>query len=71
MKAYYASETALFLGARPCSDVLAAAFNEQPAFACAHTRLRHRTLSLGRSAACTVAACACRAALVGAGFYPL
>ena len=42
------SEAALSLGARACLDVLATASDEQPAFACAHTRTRHRVLSLGR-----------------------
>ena len=50
MEAHCASETALSLGARPCSDVPAAASNEQPAFACAHTRTRHRALSLWEEA---------------------
>ena len=48
MEAHCASESTLSLGARPCSDVPAVASNEQPAFACAHTRTRQRTLSLGR-----------------------
>ena len=48
MKGDCASETALSLGARPCSDVPAAASIELPAFACAHTLTRHRTLSFGR-----------------------
>ena len=48
MRAHCASETALSLGARPCSDALAMAPNEQPAFACAHTRTRQHELSLGR-----------------------
>ena len=45
MKAYCASETALSLGPRPCSDVAATASNKQLAFACAHTQTRHRVLS--------------------------
>ena len=47
-EAHCASETALSLAARPCSDVPAGASNEHPAFACAHTRTRHHALSLGR-----------------------
>ena len=46
-EAHCASDTALSLRARPCSDVPAAGSNEQPAFA-AHTRTRHRALSVGR-----------------------
>ena len=41
-------DTSLSLCARPRSDVPAAASNEQPAFACAHTQARHRAHSLGR-----------------------
>ena len=48
MKAHCTSDTALSVGARPCSNVPAAASNEQPAFACAHTTTRRRTISLGR-----------------------
>ena len=48
MEAHCASETALSLGARPCSDVPAAPSNKQPAFACARTQTRLRLLSLGR-----------------------
>jgi len=48
MEAHCASETALSLGARPCSYMLDTAFNEQAAFACTHTRARHSMLSLGR-----------------------
>ena len=47
------------LGARPCSNVPAAASNEQPAFACAHTQTRHRALSLGRRR--SIRACGARA----------
>ena len=36
-----ASERPLPFGARPCSDMPAAASSEQPACACAHTRSRH------------------------------
>ena len=45
MKPHCASETALSLGQRPCSGVAAVASNKQQAFACAHTRTRHRVLS--------------------------
>ena len=45
---YCASEVALYLGARPCSEVPVADSNEQPAFACSHTRTRQHALSLGR-----------------------
>ena len=48
LEAHCAIETALFLGARTCSDVPAAASDDQPAFACAHTRTRYRALSHGR-----------------------
>ena len=48
MEAHRASETALSLGAWPCSDVTVAASNQQTAFACVHSRTRHRTLALGR-----------------------
>ena len=48
MKAYCASGTAMSFCTRPCSDLPATASNEQPAFACAHARTRHRELSLGR-----------------------
>ena len=48
MEAHRTSETALSLGARPCSDVPAVVSNEQPAYACAHTQTRHHALSLGR-----------------------
>ena len=62
----------LSLGARPCSDVPAAASNEQPACACAHTRSRHCARSLsGGGAARALAARARRAALVGVGPYPM
>ena len=47
-EASYSSETSLSFGARPCSDVPAAASNEQPALACAHTPTHLRTYSLGR-----------------------
>ena len=63
-KAHCASETALSVGARPCSDMPAAASNEQTAFACAHTRSRHRTPPSGGGAARALATCARRAALV-------
>ena len=46
IEANYSSETALSLGARPCSDVPAAASNKQQAFARAHMRTRHCALSL-------------------------
>ena len=47
-KARCTSEAALSHGARSYSDVPAAASSEQPAFACAHTQMRHCVLSLGR-----------------------
>ena len=47
-EAHCAVESALSLGARSCTDVPAVASDEQPAFACAHTRTRHGALSLGR-----------------------
>ena len=48
MKTHCASETALLFHARPCSDKLASASNEQLACACAHKPTRHRALSLWR-----------------------
>ena len=48
LEAHCPIETALSLGARPCSDVPVAASNEEPAFECAHTRTRQHALSLGR-----------------------
>ena len=63
MKAHCANGTALSLGARPCSDMPAAASNEQMEFACAHTRSRHRTPPLMRSRSTrALATCARRAA---------
>ena len=68
MEAHCASETALSLGARPCSDVPSTASNEQPAFACAHTRTRHWACSLsGGGAARALAARARSTALVIVG----
>ena len=58
------------LVARPCSDVPAAASNEQPAFACAPAaRTRHPVLSLGRcdAARTLLAVRARRTVLVGVG----
>ena len=57
--AHCVSETALSLGARPCSDAPAAASNGEPAFACAHTRTRHRAPFLGRRR--RICACGARA----------
>ena len=54
LKAYCAIETALCVHARPRSDVLDAASNEQPVCACAHTSTRHRALSLIRGGAARV-----------------
>ena len=72
MEAHCASETALSLGARPCSDVPIVAFNRQQAFVCALTRTRYRVFFLsGGGAARALAACACRAALVGVGPCPI
>ena len=51
MEAHCVNETALFFGARPCSDVPAAAFNEQPEFACAPESTPLRELSLSREEA--------------------
>ena len=48
MTTHCVSRTALSLVARSCSDVPAAASNEQSAFACAHTQVRHRVCSLSR-----------------------
>ena len=62
MEAHCASGTALSLGERLCSDMSAAASNEKSEFACAHTRSRHRTLSLRRmrsTRACEVRAPRC------------
>ena len=73
-KDYCASETALSLGARPRSDMPAAASNGQLTFACAQEKKRHcaRALSLsGGSAARSLAACARHVALVGAGPCPM
>ena len=66
-KARCTSEAALSHGARSYSDVPAAASSEQPAFACAHTQMRHCVLSLGRRR--STCACGVRAlrALVGVG----
>ena len=50
-EASYSSETSLSFGARPCSDVPAAASNEQPALACAHTPTHLRTYSLSEEGA--------------------
>ena len=72
MEAHCASETALSLGARPCSDVPAAASNEQLTCACAQEKAPLRALSLsGGGAARALAACARRAALVGVGPCPM
>ena len=71
-EAHCTSETALSLGARPCSNVLAAASNEEPAVAWEHTRTRHRVLSLGRrrtKRACGVSAT--RAVLVAVDSCPM
>ena len=65
MEAHYASETALFLGARPRSDVPTVEANKQPAFACARRRTCYHALSLGGGAARGLAALARGAALVG------
>ena len=71
-KAPCASETALILGARPRSDMPAAASNEQPAFAREHMRTRHCVLSLSEGgAARALAVCARRAALVGVVLCPV
>ena len=50
MEAQGASETALSLGARACSDMPAAASTEQLTYACSQHKKRHcaRALSLGR-----------------------
>ena len=74
LKAHCANETPLSLGARPCSDMPAAASSEQLTCACAQVKKRHcaRSLSLsGRSAARALAARARPAALVGVGPYPM
>ena len=66
MEVNYSSEATLSLGARPYSDVPAAASNEQPAFACAHTPPHHLTHSLGRRrttracSACTLLCAGCK-----------
>ena len=67
-KVHCTSKEPLPFGARRCFDVPAAASNEQPACACAHTRSRHcaRCLS-GGGAARALAARARRAALVVVG----
>ena len=70
--AHCTSETALSLGARPCSDMLSTASNKQPAFACAHTRTCHWACSLsGGGAARALAPRARCTALVGVGPYPM
>ena len=62
MEAHCTSETALFFGARPCSDVPAAASNKQLSFACAQDEAPPRALSLsGGGAARRLVACARRA----------
>ena len=71
MNAYSVSEAALSLGARTCLDVPAAASDEQPAFACAHTRARHCALISGGGAAHTLASCARLAALIEAVLCPM
>ena len=72
LEAHCASETPLFLGARPCSVVPAAASNKQLSCACAQEKAPPRALSLsGGSAAGALAACARRAALVGVGSCPM
>ena len=70
-EAYCASETALSLIARPCSDEPAMASNEKSACARAHTRSRHYACSLsGEGAARALTAWARHAALVGVGPCP-
>ena len=72
MKGYCAIQKALSLDTQPRSDVPVAASDDQPAFACAHTRMRHRALSLSRGgAARALAAYARRAAQVGVGPFPM
>ena len=70
MEIHCASETARSLSARSCSDVPAAASNEQPAL---HVHARERAtarFSSGGGAPRALAARAPRAALVGVGLYP-
>ena len=64
---------AISLGARPCSDMPAAASTEQLTCACAQVKKRHcvRFLSLGRRPARALSACARPAALVGVGPCPM
>ena len=72
MKAQCPSETALSLGARPRSDVPAAAPNMQLSCACAQGKAPPRALSLsGGGAARALSACARRALLVGVGPCPM
>ena len=67
MEAHCASETALFFGARPFSDVPAAAFNKQLSCAFAQDEAPLRALSLaGGSATRGLVACACLATLIRA-----
>ena len=71
-EAHCASETALSLGARPQSDVPAAASNKQLSCACAQEKAPPRSLSLsGGGAARALATCARRAALVRVGSCPM
>ena len=59
MEANYGSETALSLGARPCSEMPAAASNELQVFARAHANVPLCALSQGRRR--TTRACDARA----------
>ena len=66
MEAHYASETAISLGARPCSVLSAAVSNEQPACTCAQEKKTAHSLS-GGGAARALTASARFAALIGVG----
>ena len=72
MEAHCASETALFVGARPRSDVPAAVSNKQLSCVCAQEKAPPRALSLSRGGASrALVTCARRVVLVGVGLCPM